>query len=348
MTSYDLAERLGIGQATVVRFSKKLGYRMFGEMIDDAKNSVGESTSEIIESDTPSDILDKLEKRTCDIIQSIRQSNDAECFARAAKLIDGARNIVCYGYTTSNLFASYLCELLIEIGKGALCESNANLTKRRVFQLDSERDVVIIVSKSGEKSESVGIAEYAKSRGIPVIAISNAGKSPLVEIADVHIKVLEISDRSVPSASMGRMPGSSMRPRCSLHACSSATRRCIVGSMATTSSPHSRSENRVWTRLDGAGRASVLLKPATWVAPVVGLDRDAIREVPIPCRDAVFPICPFEVWGIGILAGNQTGCPSLPPMVGAAGLEPARVPHVLLGTRVCRFRHTPLRYNQIG
>ncbi|WP_417046216.1 MurR/RpiR family transcriptional regulator [Enorma massiliensis] len=203
MTSYDLAERLGIGQATVVRFSKKLGYRMFGEMIDDAKNSVGESTSEIIESDTPSDILDKLEKRTCDIIQSIRQSNDAECFARAAKLIDGARSIVCYGYTTSNLFASYLCELLIEIGKGALCESNAILTKRRVFQLDSERDVVIIVSKSGEKSESVGIAEYAKSRGIPVIAISNAGKSPLVEIADVHIKVLEISDRSVPSASMG-------------------------------------------------------------------------------------------------------------------------------------------------
>lgn len=133
MTSYDLAERLGIGQATVVRFSKKLGYRMFGEMIDDAKNSVGESTSEIIESDTPSDILDKLEKRTCDIIQSIRQSNDAECFARAAKLIDGARSIVCYGYTTSNLFASYLCELLIEIGKGALCESNAILTKRRVF-----------------------------------------------------------------------------------------------------------------------------------------------------------------------------------------------------------------------
>ncbi|WP_019238906.1 MULTISPECIES: MurR/RpiR family transcriptional regulator [Enorma] len=207
MTSYDLAERLGIGQATVVRFSKKLGYRMFGEMIDDAKNSVGESTSEIIESDTPSDILDKLEKRTCDIIQSIRQSNDAECFARAAKLIDGARNIVCYGYTTSNLFASYLCELLIEIGKGALCESNAILTKRRVFQLDSERDVVIIVSKSGEKSESVGIAEYAKSRGIPVIAISNAGKSPLVEIADVHIKVLEISDRSVPSASMGTDAG---------------------------------------------------------------------------------------------------------------------------------------------
>ena len=48
-----------------------------------------------------------------------------------------------------------------------------------------------------------------------------------------------------------------------------------------------------------------MLKPATWVAPVVGLDRDAIREVPIPCRDAVFPICPFEVWGIGILAGNQ-------------------------------------------
>lgn len=207
MTSYELAERLGIGQATVVRFSKKLGYRMFGEMIDDAKNSVGESSSEIQENDTASDILEKLGKRTCDIIQAIRQSNDAECFVRAAKLIDGAKNIVCYGYTTSNLFASYLSELLIEIGKGALCENNSILTKRRVFQLDPQRDVVVIVSKSGEKSEPVGIAEYARSRGVPVIAISNAGKNPLVEASDVHLKVLEISDRSSPAASMGTDAG---------------------------------------------------------------------------------------------------------------------------------------------
>lgn len=207
VTSYELAERLGIGQATVVRFSKKLGYRMFGEMIDDAKNSVGESSSEIQESDTASDILEKLGKRTCDIIQAIRQSNDAECFVRAAKLIDGAKNIVCYGYTTSNLFASYLSELLIEIGKGALCENNSILTKRRVFQLDPQRDVVVIVSKSGEKSEPVGIAEYARSRGVPVIAISNAGKNPLVEASDVHLKVLEISDRSSPAASMGTDAG---------------------------------------------------------------------------------------------------------------------------------------------
>lgn len=207
VTSYELAERLGIGQATVVRFSKKLGYRMFGEMIDDAKNSVGESSTEIQEGDTASDILEKLGQRTCDIIQSIRQSNDAECFVRAAKLIDGAKNIVCYGYTTSNLFASYLSELLIEIGKGALCEDNSILTKRRVFQLDPQRDVVVIVSKSGEKSEPVGIAEYARSRGVPVIAISNAGKNPLVEASDVHLKVLEISDRSSPAASMGTDAG---------------------------------------------------------------------------------------------------------------------------------------------
>ena len=207
VTSYELAERLGIGQATVVRFSKKLGYRMFGEMLDDVKKSVGESSSEILESDSSSDILEKLGKRTCDIIQTIRQSNDAECFTHAAQMIDRARSIVCYGYTTSNLFASYLAELLIEIGKGALCENNVILTKRRVFQLDPQRDVVIIVSKSGEKSEPVGVAEYARSRGIPVIAISNAGKNPLVEASDVHLKVFEISDRSAPAASMGADAG---------------------------------------------------------------------------------------------------------------------------------------------
>ena len=35
MTSYELAERLGVGQSTVIRFSKKMGYRMFGELIEE-------------------------------------------------------------------------------------------------------------------------------------------------------------------------------------------------------------------------------------------------------------------------------------------------------------------------
>ena len=41
-TSYQLADRLNIGQSTIIRFSKKLGYRSFRELLEDLSTSLTE------------------------------------------------------------------------------------------------------------------------------------------------------------------------------------------------------------------------------------------------------------------------------------------------------------------
>ena len=56
MTSYELAERLGVGQSTVIRFSKKMGYRMFGELIEDVQHAKGGVESEIEPEDAPFEV----------------------------------------------------------------------------------------------------------------------------------------------------------------------------------------------------------------------------------------------------------------------------------------------------
>lgn len=45
-TSYQLADRLNIGQSTIIRFSKKLGYRRFWELLEDLSTSLTGRKSE--------------------------------------------------------------------------------------------------------------------------------------------------------------------------------------------------------------------------------------------------------------------------------------------------------------
>lgn len=207
VTSHELAERLGVGQSTVIRFSKKLGYRMFGELIADVESSSGVSSAEIGEEDTAYDVLEKLSMRYRDIVESVSRNNDGDCLGRAAEVLDGADTVVCYGYMNSHVFAEYLSESLIELGKRSICEVDIVQTKRRIQQLDPSRDVLVVISKSGDKAEPLNVAGYAASLGVPVLAISNEMANPLEKIANLHLKVLEISDRSTPLVSMGTAAG---------------------------------------------------------------------------------------------------------------------------------------------
>lgn len=207
VTSHELAERLGVGQSTVIRFSKKMGYRMFGELIADVESSSGSSSAEINEGDAAYDVLAKLTSRYQEIVAAVAKSNDGDCLDRAAEMIAGADTVVCYGYMNSHVFAEYLSESLIELGKRSICEADIIQTKRRIQQLDASRDVLVIVSKSGDKAEPLNVASYAASLGVTVIAVSDEMENPLAKMADLHLKVLEISDRSTPLVSMGTAAG---------------------------------------------------------------------------------------------------------------------------------------------
>lgn len=207
VSSHELAERLGVGQSTVMRFSKKMGYAMFGELIADVRDSQGDSSTEIDESDSTFSVLSKVEEKYKAVLSSIMRSNRAEDFDRAARLLGEARSIVCFGYTNSHILAEYLSESLVELGKNAVCNVDLIQTKRRLQLLDPRHDLVVVVSKSGDKAEPVGVAQLASERGISVIALCDASDNPLARLATVHLKVMEISDRSTPMASMGTDAG---------------------------------------------------------------------------------------------------------------------------------------------
>lgn len=202
VTSRELARRLDVGQSTVMRFSKKMGYSMFGEMIADIKSS-GDLSTEIQNGDGLFTVMSKVEAKYHELLKSVIRSNREEDLGSAAHLVDAADTIICYGCMESGLLASHLCWSLVGLGKSAYCDADIIQTKRRLRMLDPTRDLVIVVSKSGDKSEPVGMAKAAVAEGIPLLAICDASDNPLSRVATSSLRVIEIADRSTPMTSMG-------------------------------------------------------------------------------------------------------------------------------------------------
>ena len=202
VTSHELARRLDVGQSTVMRFSKKMGYSMFGEMIADIKSS-GDLSTEIQNGDGLFTVMSKVEAKYHELLKSVIRSNREEDLGSAAHLVDAADTIICYGCMESGLLASHLCWSLVGLGKSAYCDADIIQTKRRLRMLDPTRDLVIVVSKSGDKSEPVGMAKAAVAEGIPLLAICDASDNPLSRVATSSLRVIEIADRSTPMTSMG-------------------------------------------------------------------------------------------------------------------------------------------------
>ena len=202
VTSHELARRLDVGQSTVMRFSKKMGYSMFGEMIADIKSS-GDLGTEIQNDDGLFTVMSKIEAMYHELLKSVARSNREEDLGDAARLVDGATTIICYGCMESGLLASHLCWSLVGLGKNAYCDADIIQTKRRLRMLDPSRDLLIVVSKSGDKAEPVGVAKAAAAEGIPVLAICDASDNPLSRLATTSLRVVEIADRTTPMTSMG-------------------------------------------------------------------------------------------------------------------------------------------------
>ena len=202
VTSHELARRLDVGQSTVMRFSKKMGYSMFGEMIADIKSS-GDLGTEIQNDDGLFTVMSKIEAKYHELLKSVVRSNREEDLGDAARLVDGATTIICYGCMESGLLASHLCWSLVGLGKNAYCDADIIQTKRRLRTLDPSRDLLIVVSKSGDKAEPVGVAKAAAAEGIPVLAICDASDNPLSRLATTSLRVVEIADRTTPMTSMG-------------------------------------------------------------------------------------------------------------------------------------------------
>lgn len=191
MTSIELADKLNVGQATIIRFSKKLGYKSFKNMLIDVINSdVSEHDNEIQLTDSTYATLEKIKDNYISSVKIAFEVNQPQLYDETTNLLNQTDSIVCFGYQATGGFAFYLSQSLIELGKSAFYSSSIIETKQRMLFLDPKKDVVILISKSGETDEIIELAKFAKSLNLKIICITNIGQTSLSSLSDFVLSFL--------------------------------------------------------------------------------------------------------------------------------------------------------------
>lgn len=182
----ELAEQCRCSEATIVRFSKRLGLSGFQELkISLAAEGGGSSLSTRI-SDRDS-AFQVYEKVCNDIFLSLEKTKtvlDPQAMTQAAEFLCSANKVALFGLGNSASVALDGAHKFLRAGLQAVSYSDNHMQVIAASHL-AAGDVAVAISHSGSSKDIVDTLKLAKEHGAATIAITNVGKSPVMKYADV-------------------------------------------------------------------------------------------------------------------------------------------------------------------
>ena len=185
-----LAERANVSIGTVVRFSKRLGYRGFSEFRDALRaacqlRSEGEPLEGLEAPTNPSWALSEVVRRDQDNLNRLLQTLDAATLEAATQLLTKAEHRLLLGRGVSHVMCQVLAFNLTQAGLPCIAAIPSDFSSQ-VANLGS-RDLLVVVSCAPFSRETVDAAAFAKRCGIPVLAFTDRKESPLAGSASTTI-----------------------------------------------------------------------------------------------------------------------------------------------------------------
>jgi DNA-binding MurR/RpiR family transcriptional regulator len=194
----ELAERAGVGETTVLRFCRKMGFNGFQDfklaLAQDLVQPFTNDEEEIVENDTTLSIINKTTTKHMKIIEENRQLLDEKQVEKAIDLILSAKTNVFFGVGSSGLTALQAANSLTRIGIKCDAKQDSHFQAMTAALLTKD-DCAIGISVSGSTKDTIHNLEIAKKRGAKIICITSNGKSPITKLADV---VLLMSSKESP------------------------------------------------------------------------------------------------------------------------------------------------------
>ena len=182
----DLASLCESSEATIVRFSKRLGCTGYQDLkITLAKEHEKKVIAPMITGED--DCFAIFEKVCNDAYMSLERTKktlSAEAMTRAAKAIAEARRVVLIGLGTSASVAEDASNKFLRAGCNASAYADTHMQAIAVSQL-REGDVLIGVSQSGASKDIVEALKAGRSHGATTIALTSKEKSPIARQSDI-------------------------------------------------------------------------------------------------------------------------------------------------------------------
>ena len=182
----ELAEQCRCSEATIVRFSKRLGMSGFQELkISLAAEGGGSSVStSITRDDSPFDIYEKVCNDVFLSLEKTKKSLSPKALAAATDALSNAGRIVLFGLGNSASIAQDGAHKFLRAGLQAVAYSDNHMQVIAASHL-KKGDVALAITHSGSSRDIVDALKVAKEQGAVTIAVTNAGKSPVLKHSDI-------------------------------------------------------------------------------------------------------------------------------------------------------------------
>ena len=188
----ELANLCEVGETTVFRFVKKLGYSGF----PDFKLAVAREIAVVEELALTTDETNKAIKLKNRIVKQLERSCrdvDENHVLEVAKMIKTSRRVVIMGVGSSGINAKFLEDRFIRLGFLVKYIDDTHQQKMVAAAL-TNKDLIIFVSISGNTKELVETSKVAKENNCKIVSITSYPKSPLALNSDVILNTISRVD----------------------------------------------------------------------------------------------------------------------------------------------------------
>lgn len=184
----ELAELVGASEASIVLFSKKLGYRGYHDLkiaLSEEVFSNGADIHEQIERcDDTATIVSKVFNTSIQALKDSLQLVDSDAVEAAARAISRARRVIIIGAAISGVVAEDFWMKLFRIDIDAhYYESTTAI--QMATSIVGPNDLVFAISHSGSTTAVNNALSTARARGATTIGLTNYLNSPLTHVSDI-------------------------------------------------------------------------------------------------------------------------------------------------------------------
>lgn len=190
-SSEALAQQINVSQSAIIKFSQKLGASKFSEfklaiseeLIRKESDNTVNLHDDITDKDDLSVIAEKLFLEKQQALKESLSLNPSSKIAEVISYLLEAKRIQLMGIGNSALVAKDLFYKLSKIGLTAFTEIDTH-AQLAISQSLTKQDLLFIISFSGTHREILLAAENAKSKGVPIIALTALTPNPLHALTD--------------------------------------------------------------------------------------------------------------------------------------------------------------------
>lgn len=188
MSVSEAARVSGVGEATVIRFCRALGYKGYQEfklrLAQDLVEPVEFIHENISFDDSVAELSQKVFQTNQRAVEDTQRAVDPARVALAAKALASARRVDIYGVGYSYFSALDLKLKLVRFGLSADALGDPHLQLMAAVTL-RPGDVAIGISHSGSTRDVVDALGPARKAGATTLAVTNYSPSPLTRVSDI-------------------------------------------------------------------------------------------------------------------------------------------------------------------